>query len=288
MNQTQKANNSIKNDNLAALFGKYKYEEGLIDQIYESEISRFYIQTSSSKTLISNTHLHDSNSDVKEDTRNNSEFLADLNAVFHDRALLANQKGFYKRSGRVRSAKKPIDKSNETCFACGKLGIKVKIVILTKKIDAMSKGKSEKGLVAELFDWDDESVSSGDKGITKVKAFMAIAEDEPSVGKVDARSDESPSETAPEITSDSESECDYQDPLPPFPKFSGAEPNGTSNDVISLADLTLALAISENTKKVLPKCEYYPGCEICGSIAHEIADYTKKTSLNNRKPRIAS
>ncbi|GKE63135.1 retrovirus-related pol polyprotein from transposon TNT 1-94, partial [Tanacetum coccineum] len=31
-------------------------------------------------------------------------------------------KRFYKRSGRVRSARKPIDKSKETCFACGKLG----------------------------------------------------------------------------------------------------------------------------------------------------------------------
>ncbi|GKG04059.1 hypothetical protein Tco_0314446, partial [Tanacetum coccineum] len=47
-------------------------------------------------------------------------------------------------------------------------------------------GKSEKGLVAELFDWDEEFVSFDDEGVTKVKAFMAIAEDEPSVGKADA------------------------------------------------------------------------------------------------------
>ncbi|GKF64275.1 hypothetical protein Tco_0187723, partial [Tanacetum coccineum] len=47
---------------------------------------------------------------------------------------------------------------------------------------------SEKGLVVESFDWDEESVSSEDEGVTKVKAFMAIAEDEPSVGKADARS----------------------------------------------------------------------------------------------------
>nr|GFD13965.1 hypothetical protein [Tanacetum cinerariifolium] len=42
-----------------------------------------------------------------------SEFLADLNAKFYDKALLANQKRLYKRSGRVESAEKPIDKSNE-------------------------------------------------------------------------------------------------------------------------------------------------------------------------------
>ncbi|GKB02445.1 hypothetical protein Tco_0830534 [Tanacetum coccineum] len=192
MSQTQRANNSIKNDSLATLFGKYNYEEGLIDQIYELETSRFSIQASSSKALISNTHLQDNNSYVEEDTRSNSEFLADLNDEFHDKALFSNQKSFYKRSRRVGSAKKPMDKSNETFFAYGKLGkykgLKAEIDIITKKIDAMSKGKSEKGLVAESFDWDEKSVSSDDEGVTRVKAFMAIAEDEPSVGKADARS----------------------------------------------------------------------------------------------------
>ncbi|GKC49734.1 hypothetical protein Tco_1072479 [Tanacetum coccineum] len=73
MNQTQRANNSIKNDTLAALYGKYNYKEGLIDQIQ-----------------------------------------------LWQRALLANQKRFYKRPGRVGSVKKPLDRSNETCFSCGK------------------------------------------------------------------------------------------------------------------------------------------------------------------------
>ncbi|GJZ44140.1 hypothetical protein Tco_0591395 [Tanacetum coccineum] len=44
---------------------------------------------------------------------------------------------------------------------------------------------------------------------------------------------ESPSKTAPEITFDSESECDNQEPLPPLPKLSGAEPISTSNDTKS-------------------------------------------------------
>ncbi|GJS81597.1 retrovirus-related pol polyprotein from transposon TNT 1-94 [Tanacetum coccineum] len=173
---------------------------------------------------------HDSDSDVEEDTRSSSEFLADLNAEFHDRALLANQKRYYKRSRRVRSAKKPIDKTKETCFACGKLGhfqkdcpstktstpsypssnktyskpkfqsnstpqhnqsvknhqkdykgkykgLKAEIAIHTKKIDSLSKGKSEKGLVAKSFDWDEKSVSSEDEGVTKVKSFVAIVEE---------------------------------------------------------------------------------------------------------------
>ncbi|GKB16295.1 retrovirus-related pol polyprotein from transposon TNT 1-94 [Tanacetum coccineum] len=51
-----------------------------------------------------------------------NEFMADLNAEYYERALLENQKRFYKRSDGVRSARKPLDKSKETCFACGKLG----------------------------------------------------------------------------------------------------------------------------------------------------------------------
>ncbi|GKB73743.1 retrovirus-related pol polyprotein from transposon TNT 1-94 [Tanacetum coccineum] len=237
MNQTQRANNSIKNDTLAALYGKYNYEEGLIDQIYKSDSTRFTLQ--GSKALISNPSMQENDFDIEEDQRSNSEFLADLNAEFHERALLANQRRFYKRSGRVGYQKKPIDKTNETCFACGKLGhfqkecptlktstpsypsssktynkpkfytnttpqhnqiinnnqkdyrvkykgLKAEIAVLTKKIDAMNKGKSEKGLVAESFDWDEESVSSDDESVTTFKALMALA-DEPSIGKADAR-----------------------------------------------------------------------------------------------------
>nr|GEY80275.1 hypothetical protein [Tanacetum cinerariifolium]GEY80347.1 hypothetical protein [Tanacetum cinerariifolium] len=162
-----------------------------------------------------------SDSDVGDDTNSSSEFLADLNAQFHDRALLANQKRFYKRSGRVCLAKKPMDKCNETCFACGKQGHFQK---------ELSKNKSEKGLVAESFDCDEESVSSEYKGVTRVKAFIVIAEDELVVGKTDARSggrgkmketislkeivftkgENSPSKTLPDITSDTKSVDDNQ------------------------------------------------------------------------------
>ncbi|GKC69032.1 hypothetical protein Tco_1114915, partial [Tanacetum coccineum] len=90
MNQTQRANNSIKNDCLATLYRKYNYEEGLIDQMYESETQRFTIQVSSSKALISNNQFQDSDSNVEEDLRSSSEFIADLNVEYHERALLAN------------------------------------------------------------------------------------------------------------------------------------------------------------------------------------------------------
>ncbi|GJV00033.1 retrovirus-related pol polyprotein from transposon TNT 1-94 [Tanacetum coccineum] len=116
----------------------------------------------------------DSDSNVEEDQRTINEIMADLNVEFHERALLANQKRFYKRSGRVGSARKPLDKSKETCFACGKLdykekykGLKAEMAVLTKKIDDMTKEKSEKG---------------------KKEKGKYEKEDKPSVRKVDARS----------------------------------------------------------------------------------------------------
>nr|GEZ48010.1 hypothetical protein [Tanacetum cinerariifolium] len=120
MNQTQRANNSIKNDSLAQLFRKYSYEEGLIDEIYEFETKRFIIGSSSSKAMISNVHSLNSGSDVKEDNKSSNEFMEDLNAEYQERTLLENQKRFYKRSGRVGAARKPMDKSKEICFTCGK------------------------------------------------------------------------------------------------------------------------------------------------------------------------
>ncbi|GJQ99902.1 retrovirus-related pol polyprotein from transposon TNT 1-94 [Tanacetum coccineum] len=168
MNQTQRANNSIKT---------------IVWQHY----------------MASTIMRKDSDSDVKEDQRTINEFMADLNAEYHERALLANQKRFYKRSGRVGSARKPIDKTKETCFACGKTrhfqkecpsnktstssypssnnsfnkfksytppinqtpshntgnyqkgykgkykGLKAEMAVITQRIDDLAKGKSEKG-----------------------------------------------------------------------------------------------------------------------------------------------
>ncbi|GJZ38952.1 hypothetical protein Tco_0585515 [Tanacetum coccineum] len=312
---------------------------------------------------------------LKKYLRSSSEFIADLNAEYHERALLENQKRFYKRSRR---------------------------------------------------------------GTTKIKVFMVMAKEEPSVGKADARSvirvnlenkslkdeisdlkreeevrekrisskeviftkaDESSSMLIPDITSDPESKCETQEPFPPLPKLIGDAPTGISNSIISLTDLTLNMAdltlntsvpkrtkptsnkvsptyvIEKKTKTKAPvvlvpqpekkadlsvekllltlmdelkcstcgsidhltkeyleetavnktltklkaqsslnpsakkapmipktfkeckycgfnnhhsdKCEYYPGCKVCGSVAHETADYPKKYP-NSRKPKIAN
>ncbi|GJX37352.1 retrovirus-related pol polyprotein from transposon TNT 1-94 [Tanacetum coccineum] len=179
------------NATLATLYGKYNYEEGLIDQIYESETQRFTIQASSSKVLISNHQFQDSDSDVEEDQRTSNEFMADLNAEYHERALLANQKRFYKRSDSVGSARKPLGKSKETYFACGKLGHFQKDCPSNKTSTPSypsSNNFFNKSKPYTLSFNQTSSQNSDDEGSTKIKAFMVITEDEPLVGKADARS----------------------------------------------------------------------------------------------------
>ncbi|GJV02983.1 retrovirus-related pol polyprotein from transposon TNT 1-94 [Tanacetum coccineum] len=208
-------------------------------------------------------------------------------------------------------------------------------------------------LVAESFDWDKESISSKDEGVTKVKAFMAIAMEEPSVGKADARSGQwveitikkvqilTPMTDGDErkhvldytsiylhyvedqrknllnkfnslnqelslynselndLKNTKDLNCSLQneitrvnleseslkdeisdlkkvnkkwtsskvtldqllieqvpsniEPLPPLPKLIGAEPTGTSNSLISLADLTLSTTVPKKTKQTTDK-----------------------------------
>nr|GEU37102.1 cysteine-rich RLK (receptor-like protein kinase) 8 [Tanacetum cinerariifolium] len=190
-----------------------------------------------------------------------------------------------------------------------------------------------------------------------VKSFMAIAKDEPTLAKTDTRSgqwveitmkkgrkgkrketisskdivftkgENSPSKTTREVTSDTKSECDNQEPLHPLPKLSGAEcivkatkkkvqtkstfilDPSLDKKVDSSTEQLLLTLIKEATssKKTLkiPKpfipykycgsndhhsdeCEYYLRCDICGSIAHEPSKCDKKTLPNNKKPRIAT
>ncbi|GJY95689.1 retrovirus-related pol polyprotein from transposon TNT 1-94 [Tanacetum coccineum] len=125
-----------------------------------------------------------SDSDVKKDQRTCNKFMVNLNVEYHERALLENEKRFYKRSGRDYKGKYK--------------GLKIEMAVLTKRIDDLTKGKSkkgknekgmsEKGLIVESFNWDEESISLEDKRTTKIRAFMTITEDEPSIGKADARS----------------------------------------------------------------------------------------------------
>ncbi|GJY47894.1 hypothetical protein Tco_0437850 [Tanacetum coccineum] len=85
-----------------------------------------------------------------------------------------------------------------------------------------------------------------DVGITTVRAFMAITEDEPTA-------EDSLTENSPECASEDESVNDNQEPLPALPKLSWAKPIGTSKGVSSTIDLTQTSTVAEKTKHVTKK-----------------------------------
>ncbi|GJZ76782.1 hypothetical protein Tco_0641454 [Tanacetum coccineum] len=248
----------------------------------------------------------DSDLDVEEDTRSSSEFLTNLDVEIHDGALLANQKRFYKRTGRVGLAKKLIDKSNKTCFACCKLdGEERKHVLdythvdlrymedwmknLLRKFNSLNQElssceselsdlKNTKSLNCSLqkeiirLNLENDSLKDEITDLknviekwtsSKVTLDQLLTEQVPgnivralrgrgkkkviisSKEVLFSKATESPFKTILEITSDSESECDNLEPLPPFPKLTRVEPIGTSAGVLTLANLTLTPAVSE-------------------------------------------
>nr|GFD23453.1 hypothetical protein [Tanacetum cinerariifolium] len=113
----------IKDTKIAALrlkFNAFKALEGdKVNGTY-TRLKCLLNDIENNEVIISQSE--NSDSDIVEDNRRNNEFMADLNAEYHEIALLENQKRFYKRSKRVGSARKPMEKSKETCFACGKRG----------------------------------------------------------------------------------------------------------------------------------------------------------------------
>nr|GEX41816.1 retrovirus-related Pol polyprotein from transposon TNT 1-94 [Tanacetum cinerariifolium] len=210
----------IKNDSLAALYRKYHYEEGLIDNIYASKIQRFTIQTSSSKALISNIHSHDSDSDVKEDNITSNEFIGDLNAEYHERALLANQKRFYKSKVTLDQLLSEQIPDN-----------------IVKALGGKCRRKKDNSQKEVIFTKTDVSIS------------------------------------APMITSDFEDNCGNQKKTnPQHPVVQTSSPDKK--------------ALPSTEQLLLTLMEEVKGCEIYGSIAHEIADCLKNLR-NNRKPRVA-
>nr|GEX16024.1 hypothetical protein [Tanacetum cinerariifolium] len=255
--------------------------------VFFDEIEPYLLKTLEDGPFVPMSSLSASENPLPKHQNQCNEFMADLNAEYHERALLENLKRFYKRSDRVRSAKKPLDKTKETFFAYGKLGhfqkdypshktstpfypssnnslnkskpytpsfnqissqnfgnhqkdykgnykgLKAKMVVLTKRIDDMTK-------------------------ITKIRAFMAIAKDEPSLGKADARSGQRVDITMKKVhrllsmTDGNERKhvLDYthvdlycvehqRKNLESLPKLIEAAPSGISESLISLSDLTL-------------------------------------------------
>ncbi|GJZ52717.1 retrovirus-related pol polyprotein from transposon TNT 1-94 [Tanacetum coccineum] len=102
---------------------KLKYEENLIDSIYETEKNKSLVSaTPLSTAFFSSSIIQDfqDNPDDEEDTRSNQEYLNDLEEEYQARALLAKSKRFFKKGTQRFNSTKVTNQTE--CHRCGKKG----------------------------------------------------------------------------------------------------------------------------------------------------------------------
>ncbi|GKA93096.1 hypothetical protein Tco_0815082 [Tanacetum coccineum] len=179
-----KNTNHVKESELASLFGKLKYEENLIDSIYESEKKKFIVTLTPLSTAFFSTSIiqdFQDSPDDEEDTKSSQEYLNDLEEEYQERALLGKSKRFFKKGfQRFISAKATDD---TICHKCGRKDLKAKYNKVKAKLALLSSGTSSKssmvknkGLVTEAYEWDEEELSSDDNDMTEVKVLIALAD----------------------------------------------------------------------------------------------------------------
>nr|GEW63559.1 hypothetical protein [Tanacetum cinerariifolium] len=92
--------NHVKDSELASLFGKLKYEENLIDNIYETEKSKYLVSATPLSIAFFSISIvqdfQDSPND-EEGTRSSHEYLNDLEEESQARSLLAKSKRVFKK-----------------------------------------------------------------------------------------------------------------------------------------------------------------------------------------------
>nr|GEW12902.1 hypothetical protein [Tanacetum cinerariifolium] len=207
------------------------------------------------------SQFEDSDSDVEEDNRTNNEFMVDLNGEYQEKAMMANQKRFYKRSEReegttklkafIAIAKDEPSMGKEDARSAQWVEIIMKMV---HKLLSMTEGDERKHVLdythVDLIYVEDQ-IKDLVNMFNALKQDLAHHKSELSLGEKGSRkennspkevlftkADVSTSESAPIITSNSKDDCDNQEPLPPLPKLTEAEPSGGLKNLISLSGLT--------------------------------------------------
>ncbi|GJZ05659.1 hypothetical protein Tco_0539452 [Tanacetum coccineum] len=203
--QSLRNTNHVKDFELASLFGKLKYEENLINNIYETEKNKSLVSARPlSTTFISASIIQDfqDSPDDEEDTRSSHEYLNDLEEEYQARALLTKSKRFFKKGTQRFNNAKATDQTE--CHKCNKKElrptkdfeakynkVKAKLALLSSSAST-SKAVSvkNKGLIAEAYEWDEEEVSSDDNDMVEVKVLMALAKENDAISKEGTINDE--------------------------------------------------------------------------------------------------
>ncbi|GKD51766.1 hypothetical protein Tco_1280742, partial [Tanacetum coccineum] len=168
---------------------KLKYEETLIDSIYETEKSKSLVYATPMSTAFISTSIfqdfQDSPDDEK-DTRSSHEYLNDLEEEYQARALLSKSKRFFKKGTQRFSSAKSTDQNE--CHKCGK---KAKLALLSSSTSTSKAATvKNKALIAETYERDEEEVSLDDNDMVEVKLLMAIAEENDAISKEGAKNGE--------------------------------------------------------------------------------------------------
>ncbi|GJT10266.1 hypothetical protein Tco_0857308 [Tanacetum coccineum] len=170
--QSLKNINHVKDSELASLFSKLKYEENLIDNIYEIEKNKSLVSATPLSIAFFSTSIvqdfQDSHDDEK-DTRSSHEYLNDLEEDYQARALLAKSKRFFKKVPSYQSPfqRKPLSSSHHKPelrptkdFEAKYNKVKAKLALLSSSASASKSATvKNKCLIAEAYGWDEEEVS---------------------------------------------------------------------------------------------------------------------------------
>ncbi|GJU80736.1 retrovirus-related pol polyprotein from transposon TNT 1-94 [Tanacetum coccineum] len=118
--QSLRNTNHVKESELASLFGKLKYEEKLINNIYRTNKEKTLVSaTLLSTAFFSTSTVQDfqDSPDDEEDARSSQEYMNDLEE-YQARTLLAKSKRFFKKGTQRFSGAKATDQTE--CHKCGR------------------------------------------------------------------------------------------------------------------------------------------------------------------------
>ncbi|GJU77774.1 hypothetical protein Tco_1274844 [Tanacetum coccineum] len=186
---------------VSSLFGKLKYEENLIDSIYEIEKKKSLVSaTPLSTALFSTSIIHNfkDSPDDEENTRSSQEYLNGLEEEYQAKALLAKYKRFFKKGTQSFSSAKATNQTE--CHKCELIPtkdfeakynkVKAKLSLLSSSASASKASMvKNKGFITEAYEWDKE-VSSDDNEMIEAKVLMALVEDNDVVNKEGAKNGE--------------------------------------------------------------------------------------------------
>ncbi|GJT59090.1 retrovirus-related pol polyprotein from transposon TNT 1-94 [Tanacetum coccineum] len=189
--QSLKNTNHVKDSELASLFGKLKYEENLIDSIYETKknkslvsttlLSTAFISTSLSRTFKISLMMKRKQEAVMSSTVQKQ--LTKLNATNVARNVILQETAGQKlqfphinypfnQNLSIPLSKKPKIRPTKD-FEAKYNKVKAKLALLSSSASASKAATiKNKGPIAEAYEWDKEEVSPDDNEIVEVKLLV--------------------------------------------------------------------------------------------------------------------